>query len=302
MLLRVEDLDGPRVKPGADQGAIEDLAWLGVDWDSGPVYQATDLSPYHHAIDRLGRSGRVYRCWCTRGEIEQAQSAPHADDHELRYPGTCRPADVGSWGRGQDSAETSEPIATGTWPPSLDPATSSGDSSGWTFRVVVPDADVTVVDELAGSRQINVQQQIGDFVISTKSRLPAYQLAVVVDDTRQQVTEIVRGNDLLPSTARQQWLYRMLDFGPLPRYWHLPLVVGPDGRRLAKRHGDSRLAHYRGQGVSPHRVVGLLACWSGLNDDRREMDANEFVERFDIEKMPKHPAVHTPTEDAWLME
>lgn len=278
IIFRIEDLDGPRVKPGADTAAIDDLRWLGLDWDEGPIYQRCDLSPYEHALQLLRSKQLAYPCACTRKDIESAQSAPNLGDHDMRYPGTCRSA------HRLASAATNEPLA---------------------WRVQIPDGEVEFVDQIAGAQRFNVQQQVGDFVIATKAGLPAYQLAVVVDDARQGVTDIVRGDDLLASTARQIWLYRMLELvsasHPLPRYWHLPLVLGADGRRLAKRHGDTRVAHYRALGVAPERLIGLIAKWSGACDERAAMSARQFAARFKVDSLPREPVTFTPEDHAWLL-
>lgn len=284
IVLRIEDLDGPRVKQGADRQAIDDLAWLGLDWDTEPLVQRADLSSYHDALKALQDGRLVYRCSCTRKDIRDAQSAPHEDDHELRYPGTCRPA-LDAGGRlleGDSSVPTS----------AAKPAA---------LRVVVPDGPIEFDDEVHGPQRVDVQRQVGDFVVASKAGLPAYQLAVVVDDARQGVTDVVRGDDLLRSTGRQLWLYRMLDLPPLPRYWHLPLVHGPDGRRLAKRHGDTRVAWYRDQGVAPERVVGLLGLWSGAGPRREPISAAEFRERFDLARLPRDAVTFSPEDHAWLL-
>ena len=273
--LRIEDLDTPRTRPGADAQAIADLHWLGLDWDQGPTWQQADLSPYAAALDRLRGRGLVYPCRCTRREIQQALSAPHGDDHELRYPGMCRPtAGAAAGGPGEPSA----------------------------WRLIVPDESIAFDDAIHGPQQVNVQRQVGDFVVATKSALPAYQLAVVVDDARQGITDVVRGDDLLGSTGRQLLLYRLLELPDPPRYWHLPLVLGPDGRRLAKRHGDTRLAAYRDQGVSPECVVGLLAFWSGVSPTRAAMTARDFAERFDLARLPRAPVTFTAADHAWVAE
>ncbi len=274
IVLRIEDLDGPRVKRGAAKQAIDILTWLGLDWDEGPAYQLHDLSPYEQALDALRAAGLIYPCRCTRKEIEAAQSAPHEDDHELRYPGTCRPAE-----------------ATANHVPSEAP------DAAW--RLIAPDEPITFEDAFAGPQSINVQQATGDFVVATKAGLPAYQLAVVVDDARQNVTQVVRGDDLLTSTPRQRLIYDRLGLTPRPTYTHLPLVRGEDGRRLAKRHGDTRLATYRAKGVSPEQIVGLLAEWCGLGP-RRKISAAEFVRRFDLADLPREDATFTPADDAWL--
>lgn len=272
IVLRIEDLDGPRVKPEAAAQAIEMLAWLGMDWDDGPLYQSANLSPYRDALAMLGRRRLIYPCTCTRKEVERAQSAPHGAEGEPRYPGTCR-ANLGQ---------------------------AFGDERAAAWRVVVPDEPIRFHDRLHGEQAANVQAGVGDFIVATRAGLAAYQLAVVVDDARQGVTQVVRGDDLLDSTARQGWLHRMLELGDPPRYTHLPLVVGPDGRRLAKRHGDTRLAAYRERGVSPRRIIGLLAQWSGLSAERTEWAADEFAARFTLDRLPRHPIVLTPEDDAWL--
>jgi glutamyl-tRNA synthetase len=272
IVLRIEDLDGPRVKPEAAAESIDILQWLGLNWDEGPVYQRQDLTPYRAALDRLVTQGDVYPCRCTRREIELAAlSAPHADDHDLRYPGACR-----------DRSDV---------PPD--------ETSAWRLRV--PAEATTFTDNFAGPHQHDIDAATGDFLVATKDGLPSYQLAVVVDDARQQIDRIVRGDDLLASTHRQLLLQQRLGLTPTPGYWHLPLVVGPDGRRLAKRHGDSRISHYRARGVSAGRLIGLLAEWCGLGP-RREMDANEFLNQFDLSAVPKTPIVFTAADDAWLLQ
>lgn len=287
IILRIDDLDGPRVKPGAAAGAIEDLKWLGLDWHGQPAYQRAVLSPYHEALNRLRDRGLTYPCTCTRREIEWAQSAPHAEEHEMRYPGTCRPSEKGK----------SNP------PTAADPLTAfDAHPVGW--RLIVPNRSIEFADQIHGTQSVNVQEQTGDFLVATKSGLPAYQLAVVVDDAHQGVTDIVRGDDLISSTGRQLWLYRLLELAPpapLPRYWHLPLVLGPDGRRLAKRHGDTRLASYRQRGTTARRVIGLLAYWCGITTKRTEMTSATFCEGFDLSCLPRGPVVFTQEDHAWLI-
>ena len=277
IVLRIEDLDGPRVKPGAADEAIELLRWLGLDWDEGPYYQRHDLAAYDEALLALARAGEIYPCRCTRKQIEEISlSAPHGDDHELRYPGTCRPAEAA-------------PAGTNF---------SSDNSVAW--RVRVPAERIGYMDQFAGEQSFDVQQSVGDFLVRTKEGLPSYQLAVVVDDARQGIDQVVRGDDLISSAPRQLLLYDRLKPGPLPTYTHLPLVVGQDGRRLAKRHGDTRLSHYREQGVSPQRIVGLLAEWCGCGD-RRETSAEQFLSDFDLQGLSREPIVFAPSDDAWLL-
>jgi glutamyl-tRNA synthetase len=276
IVLRIDDLDGPRIKTGTDLQAIEILQWLGMDWDAGPFYQSHTLDAYRAALTRLAGEGIAYPCRCTRSQIQAASlSAPQEGDHELRYPGSCRPPQ----------------------PARFDPNSWGDEAVAW--RVQVPDGMTLFVDRFAGSQAWNVQNDSGDFLIATKQGVASYQLAVVIDDSTQQVSQVVRGDDLLSSTPRQMLLYDRLQLAPLPEYWHLPLVVGTDGRRLAKRHGDTRLTAYRDAGVSPERVLGLLAEWSGLGP-RRELASAEFLARFDIDRVPRRRIVFTQDDDAWL--
>ena len=281
VILRIEDLDAGRVREGSDRQAIDILRWLGMDWDDGPVYQSHDLSPYESALSSLRDRGLIYPCSATRKQIEQALSAPHQGDDEARYPGINRPA-AGRYRAGEAA------------PPVL-----AEDEYAW--RLIVPDGPVVFVDQLHGEQSGDVQRQIGDFVVATKAGLPAYQLAVVVDDARQGVTDVVRGDDLLPSTSRQVLLYQLLGLGAPPRYWHLPLVHGRDGRRLAKRDDAVRLTTYLDAGVPGERVVGLLACWAGLVDRPIEIPAGKFADRLNPDRLATEPVTFTEQDEQWLI-
>lgn len=285
VVLRIEDLDGPRVKADAAAEAIDVLAWLGLDWDEGPHYQRHDLAPYRDALAQLAAQGAVYPCRCTRREIEAASlSAPHGDEHELRYPGTCRPGSVPFSGPPEKG---SDPLRT-----------TSDSPTAWRFRA--PDGVTTFHDAFVGTHAHDIQATTGDFLVATKEGLPSYQLAVVIDDARQHIDRIVRGDDLLASTHRQRLLQERLGLMPPAEYYHLPLVVGPDGRRLAKRHGDSRISHYRAAGVRAERIIGLLAEWSGLGP-RRAMTAAEFAREFLLERLPRAQITFSPGDDQWLL-
>lgn len=278
IVVRIEDLDGPRVRADAAELAIDLLGWLGLDWDEGPHYQTHDLEPYIDALTQLRDQRLIYPCRCTRSQILAASlSAPHGDEHELRYSGACRP-----------------PTDT-KWP------TDSFGEEGVAWRLITPDEEVAFTDHFHGPQSSNPQQQVGDFLVAAKSGMPSYQLAVVLDDHRQGVDQVVRGDDLLGSTARQILLYRALGFDETPEYTHLPLVLGPDGLRLAKRHGDTRLDSFRSQGVTPERVIGLLAAWSGA-EERVERSASEFMASFDLNNLPSKPVVCTLDDVAWLTE
>ena len=276
IVLRIEDLDGPRIKRGADSQAIEDLRWLGIDWDEGPLYQSTRFDRYRAAIDLLTEKKLAYPCVCSRREVESAASAPHAEDGASIYPGTCR--------------EKFESIGDARRAGGREPA----------IRLAVPDETIEFDDEFAGRRRFDAARQLGDFVIAKADGTPAYQLAVVVDDSAMSVTHVVRGDDLLDSTPRQILLYRALGMADrIPRYTHLPLVIGEDGRRLAKRHGDTRLSHYRQLGVPPSRALELLARWCWMPTSNA-MTASDLVPRFQLDAVPKDPIVFTAADDAFL--
>jgi glutamyl-tRNA synthetase len=296
IVLRIEDLDGPRVKADAADGICRTLEWLGMDWDEGPIVQSNDLQPYREAMRRLARDGNVFVSNLSRTEIEAAASAPQEGTGEVPFPPSLRPA-LGPLDFDQlDEAE-----------------------SNWRF--VTPAGDVTFVDAIAGPQRVNVAGSIGDFIVWTKRHQPAYQLAVVVDDYRQGVTHIVRGDDLVTSGARQILLYRALGYAPTdsrdadplidldalaspatPQYIHLPLVIGTDGKRLAKRHGDTRVDTYRAFGTSPEAVIGLIAHWSGVRHAMTLMSAREFASGLSLANIPRHPTVFTPEHDSWLRQ
>jgi glutamyl-tRNA synthetase len=280
ILLRIEDLDGPRNKPGADRALIQDLQFLGLDWDQGPVYQSTRTSEYQSAIESLLKRGLAYPCVCSRREVDLASSAPHAEDGSAVYPGVCR----GRFASVEQAARESGR------PPAI--------------RFAAPDRDVQFTDRFAGPQSLNVARRLGDFVIAKSDGTAAYQLAVVLDDLDAAVTDVVRGDDLLQSTFRQILLYHALGFAErIPRYIHLPLVVGPDGRRLAKRHGDTRIALYRDLGVKRSRLLALLAHWCGIHPPEEEIhDPRQLIGRFDLRTISPSPVVFTAADDAWLRQ
>lgn len=273
IVLRIEDLDTPRIKSGAAEGIVRTLRALGLDWDEGPYIQSHDLSAYERAMQRLAREGLAYPCDLSRGEIEAATSAPNQGDHEQRFDASLRPASAGR-------SLAFEPGA-----------------ANWRF--VVPEREVVVDDAFAGPTRQNPARLIGDFVVWTRRGQPSYQLAVVVDDAGQGVTDIVRGDDLLSSAARQMLLYEALGLGPAPTYFHLPLVRGADGRRLAKRHGDTRVESYLNAGVEPGRLIALMARWCGMGS-HDHLTSRGFADHFDLHTIPRADIVFSEWDDRWL--
>jgi len=273
--LRIENLDTPRIKPGVIDQTIATLEWLGLDWDSGPTTQSNALERYQQAMETLAEQGQIYPCALTRTQIEAASSAPHTGDpdaHETRFDPALRP---------------------GVIPKRFD-------DMGTNWRFVVEPGAVEFRDIHYGVQSFDLAETLGDFVVWTKRAAPSYQLAVVVDDALAGVTQIVRGNDLLDSAARQLRLYRALGIEDEPTYTHLPLVRGPDGRRLAKRHGDTRIDTYTQLGTPRERIIGLVAFLSGIIKERAPMSIGEFVDRFSLDTLPRDDLVFTPEDDAWL--
>jgi glutamyl-tRNA synthetase len=272
-LLRIEDLDAPRVRPGAEGRILTGLRWLGLDWEEGPdvggafapYRQSERMALYAEALERLKRAGAIYPCFCSRAEVAAVALAPHGPgDDGPRYPGTCRgvgPAEV-------ERRSRSRPPA-------------------WRFRV--PVGPVEFRDGVHGAQVRDVAAEIGDFVVARADGIPAYQLAVVVDDAVMGVTDVVRGDDLLGSTARQLLLYRALGLGA-PRFAHVPLVNGEDGVRLAKRHGAPSLDDLRERGADPRAVVGLLAALSGLAPAGARVAARELVAGFSLARLAPQAA------------
>jgi glutamyl-tRNA synthetase len=272
--MRVEDLDGPRVRPGLEARILAELRWLGLDWDEGPdvggpsaPYRQSERMPaYAAALDRLRDAGLAYPCFCSRAESAAASPAPHGpSDEGPRYPGTCA------------RLSAHEAALRGSSRP---PA--------WRFRAT--GGPVLFEDGVHGVQAIDVAAQVGDFVIARADGVPAYQLAVVVDDAAMQVTDVVRGDDLLPSTGRQLLLYRALGLRE-PRFAHVPLVVGEDGQRLAKRHGALSLSELRARGADPEAVIGLLAELTALAPAGSRCAPRELVGGFRLESLAASPAV-----------
>ncbi|QBJ96879.1 tRNA glutamyl-Q(34) synthetase GluQRS [Rhodococcus sp. ABRD24] len=255
-LLRVEDLD--RVRPGAEERQLADLAALGLDWDDDVVRQSERLPLYDAAIARLQRAGRTYECFCTRREILRAASAPHAPAGA--YPGTCRDL---------TPAQREERRASGR-PPAL--RLRSGIDS------------FTVEDVLHGSYTGTVD----DLVLRRGDGIPAYNLAVVVDDAAQGIDQVVRGDDLLSSAPRQAYLAGSLGL-PAPTYAHVPLALNAAGRRLAKRDGAVTLADQAALGRTPQDVLDLLARSLGLADEGESVSLSQLLDRWEPLQIPLTP-------------
>lgn len=261
--LRVEDLDRPRVRPGATEQMLADLRWLGLDWDEGPdvggpyapYTQSERQAVYEAHLQRLDKTGLIYPCYCSRAEIARAASAPHGEEGP-RYPGTCRHLSAAQ--RRQHEAEGRRP----------------------SLRFRVPDERVIrFSDLLAGQQSQQVQQAVGDFIVRRSDGIFAYQFAVVVDDGLMRINQVVRGLDLLSSTARQILLFETLGF-LVPTFAHVPIWLDSTGQRLSKRVQSAGLEPLRAGGASAERVVGQLAASCGLVEPGEAISTKRLAERY----------------------
>ena len=265
--MRIEDLDRPRVRPGVAQHILTDLAWLGLDWDEGPdvggphapYEQWLRRERYDSAFGRLLAAGRVYPCFCSRRDVAAAASAPQTGGDETVYPGTCRSIDP-------DEARR---------------RITAWYARSWRFRVDPAESPV-FDDRVLGSPPHEPCAAPGDFVVRRADGVPAYQLAVVVDDAEMEIDEVVRGDDLVPSTTRQLLLFQALELPP-PVFGHVPLLLGPDGIRLSKRHEGTSIRELRELGFPAETIVGRLAHLAGLRPDPRSVAAVDLVAGFSLD-------------------
>jgi glutamyl-tRNA synthetase len=269
-LLRIEDLDRGRSRPEYVEQLFADLSYLGLDWDEPPLFQSQRQAIYDGALEVLRQQGRLYECFCTRAEIARAASAPHgASDEGPIYPGTCA------------RLERREQLERAL-------------QRNAALRFCPRPGTISFEDHLHGRIEQDVSGEVGDFVVRRNDGVASYQLAVVVDDAASGITHVLRGDDLLDSTPRQLQLYEALSLTP-PAFAHVPLLHGPDGKRLAKRAGAFAVAELRALDVPAGRVVGLLARWAGIAGGEAR-GAAELVERFSLSRLPRTPVVTSEEE------
>ena len=267
MVLRMEDLDPQRCKPAYLPQLAQDLLWLGLDWDTGwqpgdtEYTQSHRTAVYQTAFHRLEEQGLVYPCFCTRAELHAA-SAPHREDGQVVYPGTCRGLTA------EQAAERAR--RTGRAP---------------ALRLWVPEEEITFTDGHMGEYREWLPADCGDFLLRRSDGIFAYQLAVVVDDAAMGVTEVVRGADLLASTPRQLLLYRLLGL-EAPAFYHFPLLLGSDGQRLSKRNADAGLDTL-GERYTAPEILGKLAYLAGFNPSAEPRSGESLLEDFAWEKVPR---------------
>jgi glutamyl-tRNA synthetase len=259
-ILRVEDLNPIPESPAHEASQLADLRALGLDWDGDVVRQSTRRDRHDAALARLVDQGLAYECFCTRREVQEAAEAPHRAHGA--YPGTCR--DLSAAARARRHAE-GRPAA---------------------LRLRTDHPEVTIVDRLHGP----VTATLEDLVLRRNDGVPAYNLAVVVDDAEQGIDEVVRGDDLLEVTPSQAHLADLLGFAR-PNWAHVPLVLGTDGQRLAKRHGAVSLAALAASGIGVDEVRSRLGASLGLADEGEPVTVATLLERFDPDRLPRHPWV-----------
>lgn len=269
LLLRIEDLDPARSREEYAGAIMEDFRWLGLDWDIQAENQSRRKGAYEGAIEILRQKQLVYPCYCTRDQLHAA-SAPHASDGRVIYPGTCRELT-----EQQRSAMQKAP----------------------SLRICVPDREISFTDGLQGIQRLNLKKEWGDFIIRRADGVAAYQLAVVVDDGSQGVTQVVRGRDLLSSTPAQIYLYHLLEL-PVPEFYHVPMLLAPDGRRLSKRDRDLDLGVLR-QRWTAEKLVGFLAWQCGLLSKWENISARELCGVFSWEKVSRADIVLDAEKIPW---
>jgi glutamyl-tRNA synthetase len=273
-VLRIEDTDRERSSTEMTQAILDGMTWLGLDWDEGPAHQADGFARHRADALRLVHSAHAYRCFCTAEHLQAERDAAAARGAAYRYDRRC--ADI--------PPEASEERAA---------------SEPFTIRFRVPAGETEWADSVHGiTRWPNAE--IDDFIILRTDGTPIYNLAVVSDDVEMRITQVIRGDDHIANTPRQILLYQALD-QPVPVFAHLPMILGPDGKRLSKRHGATAVGEYAAQGILPEALVNFLALlgWSP-GEDLEIMDTAELVQRFSLERVNKKSAVFDPAKLEWM--
>lgn len=268
--MRFEDIDPQRSRPEYAAHLLEDLHWLGLDWDygpdvggpAGPYTQSDRKDVYARTLRLLEKAELTYPCFCTRKELRQLAAAPHIDDAGAPYPGTCR---------NLNEEQVQAMLCSGRRA---------------SIRLRCPRAPISFDDILLGPQTFSLSDCGGDFALCRSDGVVAYQLAVAVDDALMGINQVVRGRDILPSTPRQIALLQLLGYGA-PSYAHVPLLLDEEGERLAKRHNSLSLRYLREQGVDPLRIVGLLGMLAGLNLSARAVSPNELLPAFAWSRLPR---------------
>ncbi len=268
-ILRIEDTDVARSTQESMQVILDAMTWLGMDWDEGPFYQTQRMSFYQEAAEKLLREGRAYRCYCTPEELEIKREAALKTGIKPKYDRTC--------------------FHRKSFPP-------GGPSA---IRFLSPDEGKTVVEDLIQGRVEFDNTELDDLIILRSDGLPTYNFSVVVDDATMGITHVIRGNDHLNNTPRQIQIYQALGY-PIPQFGHVPMILGPDKKKLSKRHGAQSVMEYKTMGYLPQAVVNYLVRLGWSYGDQEEFTREELIVKFNLEAVGRSAAAINPGKLDWL--
>ncbi len=268
-VLRIEDTDAARSTQASIQVILDAMTWLGMDWDEGPFYQTQRMSFYQEVAEKLLKEGRAYPCYCTPEELEAKREAALKTGIKPKYDRTCLHRKSSSPGR----------------PPAI--------------RFLSPDEGKTVVEDLIQGRVEFDNHELDDLIILRSDGLPTYNFSVVVDDATMGITHVIRGNDHLNNTPRQIQIYQALGF-PIPQFGHVSMILGPDKKKLSKRHGAQSVMEYKKMGYLPQAVVNYLVRLGWSYGDQEEFNREELIEKFSLEAVGKSAAAINPGKLDWL--
>ena len=268
-ILRIEDTDVARSTQESIQVILDAMTWLGMDWDEGPFYQSQRMSLYQEVAERLLKEGKAYRCYCTAEEVEAKREAAFKAGLKPKYDRTCL---------NRKSPYPEKPFV---------------------IRFLSPDEGITVVEDLIQGRVEFDNGELDDLILLRSDGFPTYNFSVVVDDLTMAITHVIRGNDHLNNTPRQIQIYQALDY-PLPKFGHVSMILGPDKKKLSKRHGAQSVMEYKKLGYLPQAVVNYLVRLGWSHGDQEEFAREELIEKFDLEAVGRSAAAMNPGKLDWL--
>jgi len=268
-ILRIEDTDVARSTQESIQVILDAMTWLGMDWDEGPFYQTQRISIYQEAAEKLLKEGKAYRCYCTPEELETKREAALKAGIKPKYDRTCLHRK--SFSPGRPSA----------------------------IRFLSPDEGKTIVEDLIQGQVEFDNTELDDLIILRSDRLPTYNFSVVVDDATMEITHVIRGNDHLNNTPRQIQIYQALGY-PIPKFGHVSMILGPDKKKLSKRHGAQSVMEYKKMGYLPQAVVNYLVRLGWSHGDQEEFSRQELIEKFSLEAVGRSAAAINPGKLDWL--
>jgi glutamyl-tRNA synthetase len=268
-ILRIEDTDVARSTKESIQVILDAMKWLGMDWDEGPFFQTQRLHIYQEAAEELLRKGKAYRCFCTPEELSEKRERALREGLKPKYDRTC--------------------LLRKSFPP----------NRPYAIRFLSPDEGKTIVDDLIQGRVEFDNSELDDLIIIRSDGFPTYNFSVVVDDATMDITHVIRGNDHLNNTPRQIQIYHALGY-PLPKFGHVPMILGPDKKKLSKRHGAQSVMEYKKMGYLPQAVVNYLVRLGWSYGDQEEFTREELIEKFSLEAVGKSPAAINPGKLDWL--